>query len=91
VRIQVGDASIAYTGDGELSDALVQLVSGADLLIAESYFYDKPVKGHLNYPDIARLDAKRIVLTHMHTNMLRQMANVPEACACDGYVLSVRG
>jgi ribonuclease BN (tRNA processing enzyme) len=91
VRIQVGDASIAYTGDGELSDALVQLVSGADLLIAESYFYDKPVKGHLNYPDIARLDAKRIVLTHMHTNMLQQVANVPEACACDGYVLSVRG
>ncbi len=66
VRVKIGDIVIAYTGDGELTENLCQFVAGADLLIAESYFFDKPVKWHLNYPDIERLDAKRIVLTHMH-------------------------
>jgi ribonuclease BN (tRNA processing enzyme) len=89
VRVQIGEKAIAYTGDGELTEALCRLVSGADLLIAECYFYDKPVRWHLNYPDIARLCAKRIVLTHMHGNMLAQVDRVPEECASDGYRLTV--
>ena len=44
------------------------------LLIAECYFFAKPVKWHLNYPDIAahrdHFGAKRIVLTHMSREML---------------------
>jgi hypothetical protein len=38
------------------------------------YFYDKPVKWHLNYPDItshaSRVGAKRLILTHMSREML---------------------
>lgn len=89
VRITIGDTVIAYTGDGELTEKLRQLVAGADLLIAESYFFDKPIKWHLNYPDIAKLDAKRIVLTHMHDNMLAQVDNVAEECAYDGYTIGI--
>lgn len=89
LRIEFADTGIAYTGDGELTENLKQLVSGVDLLIAESYFFDKPVKWHLNYPDISKLDAKRIVLTHMHSNMLEQVDNVAEECAYDGYTLVV--
>jgi len=89
LRIEVGARQIAYTGDGELSEELARLVKGVDLLIAESYFYDKPVRWHLNYPDIARLDAKRIVLTHMHANMLEKAPGVPEECAYDGCVIAV--
>ena len=54
LRIQIGSKSVAYTGDGEHTEALSTLVSGVDLLIAECYFYSKSVKWHLNYPDIAR-------------------------------------
>ena len=89
VRIKVGGVDIAYTGDGELTESLIQLVAGVDLLIAESYFFDKPVKWHLNYPDIANLQAKRIVLTHMHRNMLAQTNNVAEECAYDGYTITI--
>ena len=67
----------------------MHLVRGVDLLIAESYFYDKAVPWHLNYPDIEHFDAKRIVLTHMHTNMLEQADSVPEECAHDGYVVTI--
>jgi len=89
LRIQLGDRSIAYTGDGEFTESLAQFVAGVDLLIAESYFYNKPVRWHLNYPDIARLHAKRVILTHMHTDMLQHVDAVPEECAYDGYVVTV--
>ncbi len=89
VCVTLGDKRVAYTGDGELTDELSRLVSGVDLLIAESYFYDKAVPWHLNYPDIDHLDAKRIVLTHMHSNMLERADEVPEECAHDGYVITI--
>ncbi len=89
IRISVGDKQIAYTGDGALTEELIHLVKGVDLLIAESYFYDKPVPWHLNYPDISQLEAKRIVLTHMHSNMLEQVDNVEEECAYDGLTITI--
>jgi len=89
LRVQLGDLAIAYTGDGELTDQLVYLTAGVDLLIAESYFYDKSVRWHLNYPDIQQFDAKRIILTHMHTNMLDHVNTVPEECAYDGYSITI--
>ncbi len=89
LRVEVDGKQIAYTGDGELTDSLKDLVAGVDLLIAESYFYNKPVKWHLNYPDIAGLQAERVVLTHMHTSMLEQTESVPEECAYDGYTLKL--
>lgn len=89
VRVALGDKQIAYTGDGELTDELSHLVNGVDLLIAECYFYDKGVPWHLNYPDIGHLDARRIVLTHMHSNMLEHVDRVPEECAHDGYTITI--
>lgn len=78
----MGGKVVCYTGDVEYTDALGELV-------AECYFYDKPVNWHLNYPDIHRQNAKRVILTHMSTNMLAQTANVGEEFACDGYVVTV--
>jgi ribonuclease BN (tRNA processing enzyme) len=89
LRIDLPGKSLAYTGDGELTESLATLVAGVDLLIAESYFYDKAVPWHLNYPDIAELEAKRVVLTHMHENMLAHADDVPEICAHDGLVIEV--
>ena len=48
-----------YTGDTEWTDEVARAARDADLLIAESYFYDKPVKWHLNYPDIVAHAAGR--------------------------------
>jgi ribonuclease BN (tRNA processing enzyme) len=89
LKVRIGDIEMAYTGDGELTDDLAALVSGVDLLIAESYFYDKSITGHLSYPDLARLDAERIVLTHMSSNMLEQVESVPQECAYDGYTITL--
>jgi len=64
---------------------------GADLLVAECYFHQKPVPWHLNYPELsahkADFDARRIVLTHMSPEMLAHVDDVPEECAYDGMVV----
>ena len=70
----------------------IHVVLGADLLIAECYFHDKPVKWHLNYPDIVAhakgVGARRVILTHMSREMLAHAGAVPE-CAYDGLVVTV--
>jgi ribonuclease BN (tRNA processing enzyme) len=43
LRVEVGDKVIAYTGDGEWTEALGEVGRGADLLVAECYFFAKPV------------------------------------------------
>jgi ribonuclease BN (tRNA processing enzyme) len=77
LRVQIGDRVITYTGDTEWTDDVARAARGADLLIAECYFHDKPVKWHLNYPSIARVRAeaapKRLVLTHMSREMLARV------------------
>jgi ribonuclease BN (tRNA processing enzyme) len=90
LRIDLPGCSVAYTGDGELTDALATLVADVDLLIAEAYFFDKAVPWHMNYPDISELHARRVVLTHMHENMLAHADDVPETCAYDGLVVEVQ-
>ena len=93
LRVQVGERVLTYTGDTEWTDDVARAARDADLLIAESYFFDKPVKWHLNYPDIrahaSRVGARRLILTHMSREMLDQVASVPEECAHDGLVVTL--
>jgi ribonuclease BN (tRNA processing enzyme) len=93
IRVEVGGKVVSYTGDTEWTDDVAKVAAGADLFIAESYYYEKPIKWHLNYPDIAArrstLGARRVILTHMSREMLAQTDKVPEECASDGLVVSV--
>jgi ribonuclease BN (tRNA processing enzyme) len=93
LRVEVGDRVVTYTGDSEWTDDVARAARDADLLIAECYFHDKPVKWHLNYPDIttraSQVGAKRLILTHMSREMLAHAASVPEECAYDGLVVTL--
>jgi ribonuclease BN (tRNA processing enzyme) len=93
IRVEVADKVIAYTGDSEWTQQIPVLADGADLFIAECYFFKKPVRFHLNYPDITmhrqEIRAKRMVLTHLSREMLANLASVPEECAHDGLVIQI--
>ena len=93
LRVEIGGKVIAYTGDTEWTDDVAAACRGADLLIAECYFYDKRVRWHLNYPDIAAHRAEhgatRVILTHLSREMLAHVADVPEECAHDGLRVEV--
>jgi ribonuclease BN (tRNA processing enzyme) len=93
LRVEVGGKVVTYTGDTEWTDEVAEAARGADLLIAESYFYDKLVPWHMNYPDITahatRVGARRVILTHMSREMLARAEAVPEECARDGLVITL--
>ena len=72
----------------EWIDSLIQIASGADLFIAESYYYEKKMKNHLNYRTLLarrqELQCKRIILTHMSDDMLGRLNSLEFEYAEDG-------
>ena len=79
---------VTYSGDTEWTDRLVAAASGADLFICESYFYEKQVPFHLDYSTLmqhrSQFDCKRIVLTHMSSDMLSHLPELEIDAAHDG-------
>ena len=48
VITEVDRKIVSYTGDGEFTEEMAKIGKDADLLIAESYFFQQPIKWHLN-------------------------------------------
>ena len=88
LRIECAGKSIVYSGDTEWTDNLIKVARGADLFIAEAYFYEKKIKFHLNYQTLMEkkdeLDCKRIVLTHMSDDVLCRLDSLELEYAEDG-------
>ena len=78
LRLEVDGKVLAFSGDTEWTEALIPAARGADLFVCECYRFDKAVKNHLDYatlaPRLPEIGAKRVVLTHMSTDMLEQPA-----------------
>lgn len=93
LRVEYGGVVIAYSGDTAWTDDLIALARGADLFIAEAYFFDREVPYHLDYATVranaARLEAKRIVLTHMSPDMLARAEEAEFETAHDGMVIEL--
>ena len=93
LRIEVDRRVIAYSGDTEWTDALVEVARDADLFVCECYLFDSTVNYHLSHHILVRhrdrLTARRILLTHMSDEMLGRLADVQFECAEDGLVIEV--
>ncbi|MDP6872523.1 MAG: MBL fold metallo-hydrolase [Alphaproteobacteria bacterium] len=93
LRVAVDDKIVSYSGDGEWTPELTQASRDADLFIAECYFHDRAVKGHMSYPDIqanrVAFAAKRMILTHLGPDMLANREDVEDDCAEDGLVITL--
>ena len=91
LRIEAGGKTVAYSGDTAWTEHVTKVSDGADLFVCESYFYAKPIRFHINYPEVREhwdeFNAKRIVLTHMGPEMLAMANQVAEECAYDGLVV----
>jgi ribonuclease BN (tRNA processing enzyme) len=91
LRVELGGKVIAYTGDTAWTSDLATAAAGADLLIAEAYYYDKPIPHHLTFADLAghrqELTSRRIVLTHMSADMLARPTQPGFETAHDGLVI----
>ena len=93
LRIEVAGKVISYTGDGAWTRYTSEVAKDADLFICECYFYEKPVRFHMNYPDFKKhqdkLHAKRTILTHFSREMILRKDEIPEETAYDGLAIEL--
>ena len=92
-RIEAEGRVISYSADTEWTDTLIPAARGADLFIAEAYYYDKIVKNHLSLKTLEahlpEINAKRLILTHMSDDMLGRLGELPYTAAYDGMILEL--
>jgi ribonuclease BN (tRNA processing enzyme) len=90
-RIEVEGRVLAYSGDTEWTESLVDIGKDADLLVCECYTYERKVKSHTDFAtlrqNLGRIAPKRLVLTHMSEDMLARLGDVSCETAEDGLIL----
>jgi ribonuclease BN (tRNA processing enzyme) len=93
LRVRAATRVVAYSGDTEWTDALVELAAGADVFICEAYAFQKAIKFHLSYATIRehrdRLQCGRLVLTHPSADLLGHQRDVEIELAHDGLELFI--
>lgn len=93
LRLTVDSKTLCYSGDTEWVSSLHDATQGVDLFIAESYSFEKRIKFHLDYATLAlhlpELGAKRVILTHMGTDMLTRVGESGCEAAHDGMIISI--
>jgi ribonuclease BN (tRNA processing enzyme) len=91
LRVVCEDKIIAYSGDTEWTDALVRAAHGADLFVCECFSPEKVGGYHIDYQTLMNhrpeLECRRLILTHMNDEMLRQLGNLDVEGAEDGTIV----
>jgi ribonuclease BN (tRNA processing enzyme) len=96
LRFELEGKVIGFTGDTGWTDNFLPAAEGADLFISECFQYDVNLPIHLDYKTIdanyERLNAKRVLLTHMGEAMLAALNQVDPSrylVARDGMTLEL--
>lgn len=91
-RIEVDDRILAYSGDTEWRDELIEVGRNADIFVCEAYFYEKQIRMHLDFRTLEKhlpeIQPKRLILTHMSDDMLRRASTIGYETAKDGLIIS---
>jgi ribonuclease BN (tRNA processing enzyme) len=92
-RIEAEGKVIAFSGDTEWTDTVIDIGYEADLFICEAFTRDKPVPTHMALSSLERhlnqIRPKRLILTHMSDDMLARRAEVPYETATDGMIVDI--
>ena len=92
-RFELEDKVIAFSGDTEWTDTVIEIGRDADLFICEAYTRDKPIQTHMALSTLEehldQIKPKRLVLTHMSNDMLARAAEVPYETAADGKIVKL--
>jgi ribonuclease BN (tRNA processing enzyme) len=92
-RIALGGKVLAYSGDTEWTDSLIELARDADLFVSEACTYDKPLPMHLAYRQLVEnlpaLQPRRLIITHMGEDMLARRDAIAHETAEDGLIVEI--
>jgi ribonuclease BN (tRNA processing enzyme) len=93
LRVEYGGKVIAYSGDTEWTDNLIEAARGSDLFVCECNDFEPEVPGHLNFRTLeakrGQLDCRRMILTHLGPDMLAHLGDIAAEVADDGMVVSL--
>jgi ribonuclease BN (tRNA processing enzyme) len=93
LRIAWAGRVVAYSGDTEWCEALVDAGRAADLFVCEAYTFERRIRYHLDHATLAgrldRIAARRVILTHLGPEMLARRAEAAAECADDGMSVEV--
>src|SRR5262249_37907773 len=92
-RIEVDGKTIAFSGDTEWVENLVEIGREADLMISECYSFEKKVPFHLDYAtltaNLPRIKPKRLILTHLNADALTRAGTTSCEVAQDGMTVEI--
>jgi ribonuclease BN (tRNA processing enzyme) len=92
-RFEAEGKVLAFSGDTQWTDALIDVAREADLFICEAYMRDKSVAGHMALSllekHLDRIRPKRLILTHMSNDMLARRAELAFETAEDGMTVEI--
>jgi ribonuclease BN (tRNA processing enzyme) len=92
-RCEVEGKTVAYSGDTQWTDAVIDIGRNADLFLCEAYTRDKPITSHMALSSLEKhlgqIRPKRLILTHMSNDMLARRAEVPFESAEDGMLVEL--
>jgi ribonuclease BN (tRNA processing enzyme) len=93
LRVEIAGRTIAYSGDTEWDNCLIELAQGSDLFICECCNYDEPGPGHLDYLTLTQhldeLATARIILTHTGPMIDKNRHAINLEIASDGLKLQL--
>ncbi len=93
LRIEMGGRVLAFSGDTEWTDSLIDASRQADLFVCECFGYQSAPRHHLDYRTLqARrpsLTCRRLLLTHMGDDMLAHRALLAFPTTHDGLVIEL--
>ena len=91
LRIEVDGKVVSYSGDTSWTDEIIPLSASADLFICEASAYHAKIKHHMSVSDLEenrhRISAKKTVITHAGSDVLKHAGKLPFPIAGDGEIL----
>jgi ribonuclease BN (tRNA processing enzyme) len=90
LRMELDGRALAFSGDTEWTEALIDASRDTDLFVCESQHYTRFPNHHLDYQTLVanrgRLGCRRLLLTHLGAEMLRRSGagELELECAEDG-------
>ena len=93
LKVAYQDKQVLFSGDSAWTDAFIEHAKGVDLFLCECSFFTEQPGMHVNYRDLeanlARLECKKVILTHLGEEMLAHRHELATTTAEDGMVLDV--
>ncbi len=93
LRVEVDDTAVFFSGDTGWHEELPEVVGDVDLFISEATLFDETFEYHLSCARLteerSRFACRRMILTHLGSDVLENLDRVPFETARDGLLVKL--